>query len=71
MGRTGRKGKRGTMGSLEGEQVMHETSETPIFPATSFGTQGSSYRLTAVGQGNALSPRHGECRVRGSVTVSP
>lgn len=60
MGRTGRKAECGAVGSLEGEQVMYETSEILIFQDVSFGTQGSSYRFTVMHEGLDVS---GQCSI--------
>ena len=64
MGRTGRKGERGALGSLEGEQVMYETSEILIFPDVSFGTQGSSCRFAVMGEGQDVSGQHSVTQTR-------
>lgn len=46
------------MGSLEGEQIMHETSKILIFPDVSFVSQGSRCRLAVMKESQYVSGQH-------------
>ena len=45
MGRTGRKGECGALGSLEGEQVMYETSDDSSSQVSALGPRGAAAGL--------------------------